>query len=160
LKRLILCLSWVCCAALFSSLAAQDVQVESLDLGSIMDIPMKVASTPGAVLALAVHICDSSWEPHVVIDYESGQTWYMMIYAFNNSSSSQSFKLEYDLRYKDGAGYYVYRTAVSIPSYTWKAWRVSVTSYVAKLGLLTLTGRVYGTAMGNDNKVTGQVYVY
>jgi len=31
---------------------------------------------------------------------------------------------------------------------------------VAKLGVLTLTGRVYGAGMGNDNKVTSQVFVY
>jgi hypothetical protein len=40
------------------------------------------------------------------------------------------------------------------------SFRLNVTSYVAKKGLLTLTGRVYGKGMGNDSKVTSQVYVY
>jgi len=161
MKRLILCLILVFGIMQFSNLVAQDVQLEWLHSGSIADIPMEAALTPEAVLALSVNICDSSWNPHVVIDYTSGQTWYMMIYVYNNSSATKSFKIEYDLRYKDGGNYYVYRTpAVSIAPQSWDSWRINVTSYVAKLGLLTLTGRVYGTGMGNDNKVTGQVFVF
>jgi hypothetical protein len=93
MKRLVLCLVLVFGLAQFSNLVAQDVQVESLYLGSITDIPMEVASVPGEVLACGVNICDSSWTPRYIIDYTAGQTWYMMIIVCNTTSSAKSFKL-------------------------------------------------------------------
>ena len=157
MKRLILCLVLAFGLAQFSYLAAQEVLV---DLGPIKDMPMTVASTPGEVLALGVYIADSAGTPSCIIDYAAGQTWYMCIYCFNWASSTKSFKLEYDLRYGDGLGYRVYRTSSSLPGGYWGIYKLNVTSYVAKLGLLTLTGRIYGTGMGNDNKVTSQVVAY
>jgi hypothetical protein len=109
---------------------------------------------------LGVYIGDPAGDPSCVIDYAAGQTWYMYIYCINWASSTKSFKLEYDLRYGDGLGYRVYRTSSSLPGAYEGIYRLNVTSYVAKLGLLTLTGRIYGTGMGNDNKVTSQVLAY
>jgi len=160
MKRLILCLVWVFGLAEFSYLVAQEVQVEQLYLGSITDIPTTVASVPGEIVACGVNIGDSSWTPRYIIDYAAGQTWYMEIIVLNWSSSTKSFKLEYDLRYGDGVGYKVYRASTSIAGLSWAMYRINVTSYVAKLGLLTLTGRIYGKGMGNDNKVTSQVVAY
>jgi len=157
MKRSIFCLVLVFGFAQFSYLGAQQ---EQLYLGSITDIPATVASTPGAVVALSVNIGDPSWTPRYFIDYAAGQTWYMEIIVCNMSSSIQSFKLEYDLRYGDGVGYKVYRSSNSIPALYYAMYRFNVTSDVAKLGVLTLTGRVYGAGMGNDNKVTSQVFVY
>ena len=159
MKRLFFCLALVFILAQFSYLGAQDVQEELVYLGRITDMPM-VASTPGEVVALGVYIGDAAGNPYCTIDYAAGQTWYMYIYCFNWASSTKSFKLEYDLRYGDGLGYRVYRTSSSLPGGYWGIYELNVTSYVAKLGLLTLTGRIYGTGMGNDNKVTSQVVAY
>lgn len=161
MKRLILCLVLVFGFAQFSYLVAQeDAQEEQIYLGSITDIPATVASTQGAVVALGVNIGDASWTPDYTIDYAAGQTWYMAIIVCNMSTSTQLFKLEYDLRYGDGVGYKVRHIYHSLLAHTRYMYRINVTSYVAKFGLLTLTGRVYGKGMGNDNKVTAQVFVY
>ena len=158
MKRWILCLVLVFGLAPFSYLVAQGVQVEQLNLGSITDIPTRVAGIQGYVVPLTVSLADSSWNPKSFFTYYSG-TVYMQIAVVNLSSSTKSFKLEYDLRCADGASYYVYRTSKSVPAGQGTLFRIAVTSYVAKLGLITLTGRVYGTGMGNDNKVTSQAYV-
>jgi len=159
MKRLILCLVLAFGLAQFSYLAAQDVQDELVYLGRITDMP-EVASTPGEVIALGVYIGDPAGDPKYTIDYAAGQTWYMYISCINWTTSTQSCKLEFDLRYGDGTSYRVYRTSKSIPGESILVSGLNVTSYVAKLGLLTLTGRVYGTGMGNDNKVTAQVVAY
>ena len=160
MKRLIYCMVLVFGLMPFSYLGAQDVQVEHRYLGAITDIPATVTAAQGAVVALSVNIGNSLWYPYYRIDYAAGQTWYMDIIYVNLSSSTQSFKLEYDLRYGDGVGYKVYRSSNSIPALYYAMYRINVTSYVAKLGVLTLTGRVCGAGMGNDNKVTSQVYVF
>jgi len=160
MKRFILCLVLVSGLVQFSYLGAQDVQEELVYLGPITNMPVRVASTPGEVVALGVYIGDSAGTANYTIDYAAGQTWYMYICCVNWASSTKSFKLEYDLRYGDGIGYRVYRASASLSGSNWGIWRLNVTSYVAKLGLLTLTGRVYGTGMGNDNKVTAQVVAY
>jgi hypothetical protein len=160
MKRFILCLVFVLGLAQFSYLVAQDVQEELVYLGPITDMPVRVASTPGEVVALGVYIGDSAGNPSYTIDYAAGQTWYMYICCINWTTSTQSCKLEFDLRYGDGTGYKVYRTSKSISGESYLISGLNVTSYVAKLGLLTLTGRVYGTGMGNDNKVTAQVVAY
>jgi hypothetical protein len=160
MKRLILCLVLVLGFAQFNYLGTQDVQIEQLYLGSITDIPATVMSTPGTVVACGVNIGDPSWTLRYIIDYVAGQTWYMEIIVLNWSSSTQYFKLEYDVRYADGFGYKVYRSSNSISGLSYAMYRINVTSCVAKLGLLTLTGRVYGAGMGNDNKVTSQVVAY
>jgi len=157
MKRLILCLVLVFGFFLFNHLVAQEDQ---LFLGSITNVPASVTFAQGAVVALGVNISDPSWTPSYVIKYAAGQTWYMDISVVNLSSSTQSFKIEFDLRYGDGVGYNVFRVSYSTAGGTYSRHRVNVTSHVAKLGLLTLTGRVYGTGMGNDNKVTGQVFVH
>jgi len=157
MKRLIFCLVLVFGFAQFSYLGAQQ---EQLYLGSITDMPATVTSTPGAVVALSVNIGNPSWTPSYFFKYAVGQTWYMEIIVCNTSSSTQSFKLEYDLRYGDGVGCKLYRSSNSIPALYYAMYRINVTSYVAKLGVLTLTGRVCGAGMGNDNKVTSQVYVF
>jgi hypothetical protein len=159
MKRLIFYLILVFGLAQFSYLGAQDVEEELVYLGRITDMPV-VASTPGAVVAMGVYIGDSAGTASYLIDYAAGQTWYMYICCINWASSTKSFKLEYDLRYGDGYGYRVYRASASLSGGNWGIWRLNVTSYVAKLGLFTLTGRVYGTGMGNDNKVTSQVVAY
>lgn len=160
MKRLILCLVWVFVLAQFSYLVAQEEQVEQVYLGSIKDMPAIVTSEPGAVVALGVGICDSSLNSYYLIDYAGGQTWYMYLVVVNWSTSTKAFKLEFDLRYGDGASYKVTRASKSLGAETWEMYIYNVTSYVAKLGLFTLTGRVYGTGMGNDNKVTAQVISY
>jgi hypothetical protein len=160
MKCFILCLVLVFGLAQFSYLVAQDVQAEQFYLGSITDMPTTLTSTPGEVVALGVYIGDAAGNASYTFDYAAGQTWYMYICCVNWASSTKSFKLEYDLRYGDGVGYRVSRTSTSLPGGNWGIWRLNVTSYVAKLGLLTLTGRVYGTGMGNDNKVTAQVVAY
>jgi len=159
MKRFILCLVLVFGLAQFSYLGAQEVQEELVYLGPITDMPV-VASTPGEVVALGVYIGDLARNPSYTIDYAAGQTWYMYISCINWAASTKSFKLEFDLRYADGTYYRVYRVSKSIPGETYLISGFNVTSYVAKLGLLTLTGRVYGTGMGNDNKVTAQVVAY
>ena len=160
MKRFILCLVLFFGLAQFSYLAAQDVQDELVYLGPISDMPVRVASTPGEVIALGVYIGDPAGNPKYTIEYAAGQTWYMYISCINWAASTKSFKLEFDLRYADGTSYKVYRTSKSIPGETYLISGLNITSYVAKLGLLTLTGRVYGTGMGNDNKVTAQVVAY
>ena len=157
MKRLVSCLVLVFVLTQFSYLGAQE---EELYLSSITNMPATITAAQGAVVALSVNIGNSLWYPNYRIDYTAGQTWYMDIIYVNLSSSTQSFKLEYDLRYGDGVGYKVYRSTASIPGNSYGQARINVTSYVAKLGLLSLTGRVYGTGMGNDNKVTAQVFVY
>jgi hypothetical protein len=180
MKRLILCLVLVFGLAQFSYLIAQEEQVEQFHLGSIQpgqffleliqpgqfnldsitDIPAIVASTTkGGVVALWALISDSNYL-YYAICYNPGQIWYMYIYVVNTSSETQSFKLEFDLRYGNGLGYKVYRSSQVIAGLGFDKFRINVTSYVAKLGVLTLTGRVYGEGMGNDNKVTSQVFVY
>jgi hypothetical protein len=156
MKRLLLGLVLVLGFAQFNNLAAQEGEFY---LGSITYTPIRMASTGGDVKPLLVCISDSTGAPFPFIPY-SARTWYMYIIYVNTSSSAKSFKLEYDLRYGDGASYYVYRKALSIAANTCMSYRINVTTYVAKLGLLTLTGRVYGTGMGNDNKITSQVFVY
>jgi hypothetical protein len=159
MKRLFLCLVLVFGFAQFNYLSTQEEQVEQFHLGSITDIPATEASTQGVVVPLLTYIGTTSnvwWS----IDYTAGDIWYMYIAVVNTSPSTQSFKLEFDLRYGDGVGYRVYRCSQSVAGLSWDSFRLNVTSYVAKLGLLTLTGRVYGKGMGNDSKVTGQVYVY
>jgi hypothetical protein len=160
MKRLILCLVLVFGFAQFNYLGAQDVQVEQLYLGSITDIPGIVASAQGAVPALGVHIGDPVGTPSYLIKYPPGKKWYMGIIVCNMSSSTISYQLEYDLRYADGASYYVKRISQSIPASCLQTTSIPLPSSVAKRGLFTLTGRVYGTGMGNDNKVTAQVLVY
>ena len=160
MKRLIFYLILIFGLAQFSYLVAQEVQVEEFCLGSITDIPTIITSVPGEVVACGVYICDNSWSPYWLIDYAPGQTWYMAIAVVNWSNYTVSFKLEYDLRYGDGAGYKTYRTSNLLAGASFNMYRINVTSYVAKLGILTLTGRVYGTGMGNDNKVTSQVIAY
>ncbi len=157
MKRAFLCLVLIFGFAQFSHLTAQEELVFS---GPINGMPANLASTPGEVLALGVYIAGADGTPICLIDYAAGQTWYMYIYCFNWASSTKSFKLEYDLRYGDGLGYKVYRASSSLPGNYWGIYKLNVTSYVAKLGLLTLTGRIYGAGMGNDNKVTSQVVAY
>ena len=157
MKRLFFCLVLVLGFAQFNYLGAQEEQVY---LGSIIDIPAPVASIQGAVVALSVYLGDPSGTAWQTVQYSAGQTWYMDIVVANFSSSTQSFKLEYDLRYGDGVGYKVTRTSNSIAGLNAVNYRIDVTSYVKKLGLFTLTGRVYGKGMGNDNKVTAQAYVF
>ena len=157
MKRLCLCLVLALSFAQFSYLGAQEALVE---LDPIASLPVQIASTPGDVLALGVNIANSSNTPYHLIHYASSQTWYMNIIVINGAGVSKSFKAEFDLRYADGASYYVYRKAYTIGAATTAVIRVNVTAYVAKLGIFTLTGRVYGKAMGNDNKVTSQVFAY
>ena len=160
MKRLILCLVLVFGLAPFSYLVAQDVQVDQLYLGSIAGAPMRVATLQGYVVILSASLADASWKPWDVIDYAPGLAVYMQISVINWATSTKSFKLEFDLRYADGASYYVKRTSTSIPAESAQIYRIPVTSYAAKLGFFTLTGRVYGTGMGTDNKVTAQALVF
>ncbi len=157
MKRMCLYLVLVLGLALFSNLLAQEALVE---LTPITNVPTQIASTPGDVQALSVNIANSSGTPYVVIDYAGSQTWYMDIAVVNLSAVSKSFKAEFDLRYADGTSYYVYRASYTIAALTAGRARVNVTAYVAKLGLLTITGRVYGKGMGNNNRVTTQVYAF
>jgi len=161
MKRLILCLVLVCGLVQFNYLGAQaakGVQAGRLHSSSIKNIPMTEASAQGAVVPLMVYIGNPSYL-YWTIEYTPGDIWYMYIVVVNTSPSTQSFKLEYDLRYGDGVGYKVYRCSQSVAGMSSDSFRFNVTSYVAKKGLLTLTGRVYGKGMGNDNKVTTQAYV-
>jgi len=102
MKRFILCLVLFFGLAQFSYLAAQDVQDELVYLGPISDMPVRVASTPGEVIALGVYIGDPAGNPKYTIEYAAGQTWYMYISCINWAASTKSFKLEFDLRYADG----------------------------------------------------------
>ena len=161
MKRLILCLVLIFGLAQFRYLIAQDVQVEQLYLGSITDMPAIITSAQGAVVALTVSLADSSWKPMDYIEYGSGPIpVYMQMTVINFAPSPTLCKLEYDLRYADGASYYVKRISQSIPASCLQTTSIPLPSSVAKRGLFTLTGRVYGTGMGNDNKVTAQVLVY
>jgi len=161
MKRLFLFLALVFSLAQFNNLGAQQaVQQEELYVGSITNRPMRIATWEGSVLALQVSIANSAWQPYNWIDYSAGQSWYLQISVINWASTSKAFKLEYDLRCADGATYYVYRSANTIAAGASRIYRIGISSYVAKLGVFTLTGRVYGTGMGNDNKVTTQAFVF
>ncbi len=160
MKRLLFCAILVLGLAQSGYLGAQESQLEEFYLGSISRAPVKLATTPGSVVALGVFVADASGEPSSIIDYAAGQTWYLQIIVVNWATTAKSFKLEFDLRYGDGAGYYVYRQALSIAKQTYAIYKLKVTPYIAKLGIMSIAGRVYGTAMGNDNRVTGQIYVY
>ncbi len=123
MKRFCLCLALVLGLAQFSNLLAQEALVE---LGSITNVPMQIASTPGVVQAMSVNIANSSYVPYYLIDYSSSQTWYMVITVLNTSAVTQSFKVDFDLRYADGASYYVYRAAYTIAAGTLGTTRVNV----------------------------------
>lgn len=160
MKRLVLCFVLVFGLVQFCNLVAQEEQVDQVFVGSIRDIKAKVTSDPGEVLALGVAICDSSYTPYSVIEYKSGDIWYMALDVVNLSTATKSIKIEFDIRYADGANYKVVRDSDSIAGQTEALFIYNATSYVAKGGLLSLSGRVYGAKMGNDNRVTGRTYVY
>jgi hypothetical protein len=160
-KRFILGLILVLGLAPFGHLVAQDGQTEQKDLGQITGMPAAIASAQGEVLALTIGFGDSAWRPMDYIEYGSGPIpVYMQMTVLNTASTAKSCKLEFDLRYADGASYYVYRTSKTVQAKSKLMVRILVSTYAAKLGLFTLTGRVYGTGMGNDNKVTAQAFVY
>jgi len=148
---------------LFFFLAQWTAYAEQADLflgGPLEDLPVGVASMQGAVVALGVNIGDASGNFYYQIKYAAGQTWYAYFTVVNLSSSSQPFKLEADFRYQDGAGYKTYRASGSLNARNYGVYRLAVTPTMAQLGIVTLTGRVHGAGMGNDNKVTSQVYIY
>ncbi len=94
------------------------------------------------------------------IDYAAGQLWYMNFVFYNSSPTAKTFKAEYSIYYSDGAGYVNKRYALTAPANSISSYKVNVTAYIAKLGLITLVGRVYGTGMGNFSDVKSQVLVY
>ena len=163
MKRLVCCMVLVIGLAQFSNLGAQEklVYLGPIDMFGPIDMPAATAITPPKGLAFYVNIVDTSRRTKYLIDYASGQAYDMEIGFLNlPTNTTQTIKVELDLRYNDGAGYYVKRVAFSNLEEGWYYYSFNATSYVAKLGVLTLTGRVYGTGMGNNNKVTSQLYVY
>jgi len=151
------------CFLVFSALAPANEQI--VEVKSFM-VPAGEISiqTVEYINPLQVTIADPAWLPTNVIKYKSGQTWYMQITVINSSGITKSFKLEFNLYYGDGAGYYTYRVATSMSGspggLLWNTYRINVTSYIAKKGLIRLMGRVYGTGFGLNNKVEAQVAVY
>lgn len=111
------------------------------------------------VLPLAVYIADANGNAYDFIEYQAGQVWYMYFDFLNGSTTAKAFKAEFNIYYSDGAGYANKRYALSAPAAAAVYYRVNVTAYIAKLNLITLVGRVYGTGMGNSNEVKTQVFV-
>jgi len=93
-------------------------------------------------------------------EYYAGQTWYMCFFVANYNNTAAAIKIEFDLRYSDGAGRLSRLYSKTLAANTVTLYYISVTSYVAKLGLFTVNGQVYGAKMGNANKVMSQVYIY
>ncbi len=112
------------------------------------------------VQPVQVYISDILGFPQFSIDYGAGQVWYMYFVFFNASTTSKTFKAEYSIYYGDGAGYVNKRYALSAAAGSIVSYRVNVTAYIAKLNLITLVGRVYGTGMGNFSEIKSQVWVY
>ncbi len=129
---------------------------------------MNAAATDGPymVRALAIGLANllpdqADW---AILDfssqYSSGQTWYWCFVVANYNNVPKNIKLRWELWYNDGAGRLTKYIAKTIPASTVMLYYYTVTSYVAKKGLFTLNGQVYGTQMGNANSVSSQVYIY
>jgi len=93
-------------------------------------------------------------------EYFAGDTWYMCFVVVNYDDTAAAIKFQWDLLYNDGAGKFTKTYSKTIPASTVMLYYITATSYVAKLGLFTVDGRVYGAKMGNTNKVMSQVYIY
>ena len=161
MKRLIFCLGLVFGLMQANHLFAQEGQFFS---GTIPPgISIQSPSWFGQVLALQVYITVGSDPTPLpgVFQYLPGKAYYMNVFVANASNLIRSFKVEYNLAYNDGANYLpTTRYAYSAPAQWVGYCRINVTAYIAKLGLISLQGRVYGTGMGNTNKVCSQVIVY
>jgi hypothetical protein len=129
-------------------------------MGQIKNMMIESVSTKDQVLALSVNIVSPSDKIYQTIDYTAGQIWYAQVTVINTATTAKNFKIELNLAGGDGAWYWTSRLATSLPANYWARNKIDITSYVAKLGLITLTFRVYGTGMGNTNKVCSQVLVY
>ena len=129
---------------------------------------MNVTATDGPymVRALAVGVANllPSSADWAILDfaseYSAGQTWYMCFFVTNYNNIPTAIKIQFDLLYNDGAGRLTKRYSKTIAANTVTLYYITVTSYVAKLGLITVNGQVYGAKMGNTNKVMSQVYIY
>ena len=93
-------------------------------------------------------------------EYYSGQTWYWCFVVANYNNIPKIIKLRWELWYQDGAGRLTKYLSKTIPASTVMLYYYTVTGYVAKKGLFTLNGQVYGAQMGNANSVSSQVYIY
>ncbi len=166
MKRLILCLVLVIALAQFNFPVGQEVQLleeqspknprTSIDQNSIA-----MTDESSNVVVLSASFVDYDGEPLYSVDYSTSDTVYMQIVCVNNSTSSKTVKFEWDLRYADGASYYQYRTSKVVSGWTIYTYKLSVSnSYLSKLGTFSFTGRVYGTKIGNNNKVSSQLDVY
>jgi hypothetical protein len=151
-----------------SSAAASD-EVGEIVLKRLPPVDMMHAAAtdgPYMVRALAVGLANflpeqADW---AIFDfsseYYSGQTWYWCFVVVNYNNIAKNIKTQWHLWYNDGAGRLTKYIDKTVPARTVMLYYYSVAGYVAKKGLFTLTGRVYGTQMGNANEVTSQVYIY
>lgn len=157
----------VCFFSLASFVAADEVgEIVLKRLPPNAKTDMMATDGPYLVRALAIGLANllPSRADYAILDfvseYEAGQTWYMCFFVVNYNDTAKAIKLEFDLRYKDGAGrlqkYYSKTIAANVAT----LYYINVTSYVAKLGLFTVNGQVYGTEMGNANRVTSQAFIF
>lgn len=157
----------VCCFGLAGFVTADEVgEIVLKRLPPAPNTAIMATDGPYLIRALAIGLANMlpSRADYATLDFASeyvtGQTWYMCFFVINYSDVTTAIKLEFDLRYSDGAGRVQKYYAKTIAANTATLYYINVTSYAAKLGLFTLSGQVYGTRMGNANRVTSQAYLY
>lgn len=112
------------------------------------------------VIPLNIFVGDADGNPQFFFDYRAGQVWYLYFPFVNGSTTAKAFKAEYNIYYSDGAGYANKRYALSVAGASAAYYRINVTAYVAKLGVVTFVGRVYGAGNGNCNDVKSQIVAF
>ena len=151
-----------------ASIAASDEVIEVVlkRLPPVVTMNAMMTDGPYMVRALAVGFSNYkvSSNEYAMFDffaeYYSGQTWYMCLAVANYSNTAVAIKTRWDLYYNDGAGRLTKYYSQTIFANTVMAYYIPITAYIAKKGLFTLNGQVYGPKMGNDNAVKSQVYIY
>jgi hypothetical protein len=112
------------------------------------------------VLPLNIFVGDADGNPYFFLDYQAGQVWYLYFTFVNGATVAKSFKAEFNIYYGDGASYANKRYSLSVPAASAVFYKINVSAYIAKLGLITFVGRVYGTGMGNCSDVKSQVMAF
>lgn len=95
-----------------------------------------------------------------VAEYISGSKWNMILVAGNISSQPVPIKVEFELRWNDGAGRQYKKWSRTIDAGTVMMYMFDITSKIKQLGLFHLTGRISGKYVGINNVVHTQLYIY
>jgi len=93
-------------------------------------------------------------------EYHSGSQWNMILVAVNYSSQPIPIKVEFELRWNDGAGKQYKRWSRTIGAGTVVMYMFDMTSKIRQLGLFHLIGRISGKYVGANNVVHTQLLIY